>query len=114
MTNYGDEMRHSQHPKRRPRSVRCKACKRPIKPKRKGRMPSYCCRTCRQSAYVSRKYRGPMELLAQDIAVMRVRGILRREVWAILKEAGLVSQSEPPPPPRPQGPAQHLRLVKKK
>ena len=76
-------------------------------------MPSYCSATCRQSAYLSRKYRSPTELPAQDIEVMRVRGILRREVWAILKEARLVSQPGPPPPPKPQRPARHLRLEKK-
>jgi hypothetical protein len=54
-----------------------------------------------------------MELLAQDIATMKVRGILRQEIWAVLKEVGLVTQPEPPPPRPKRDQTRHLRLVEK-
>jgi hypothetical protein len=98
--------------KRRPKSVRCRDCKRPIKVNARGRTPSYCSPTCKQRAYLARKYRGPMELLAQDLTTLKVRNILRREIWAVLREAGLVAQPEPPPPARPKRDRSHrLRLV---
>ena len=81
--------------------------------KTRGRLPSYCSPTCKQRAYLRRKYRGPMELLAQDIATMKVRGILRQEIWAVLKEVGLVTQPEPPPPRPKRDQTRHLRLVEK-
>jgi len=53
--------------------------------------------------------------LAQDLAAMRVRGILRQEIWTILREIGLVSEPErhrhDPGPKRDQ--TRHLRLVEK-
>ena len=62
-----DKMRTTK--RRRPRS---KGCKGIIKIKSKGRVPTYCSQTCRQNAYLKRRYTGPMELLAQDIATVRV------------------------------------------
>ena len=96
---------------RRPGSVRCKACKQRIKLKPKGRVPIYCSATCRQHAYLTNKYRGPMELLQQDIATVRFRDFIRREIWEVLKQAKLVATPEPPPPPKPKAPS-GLRLVK--
>ena len=96
---------------RRPRSVRCKSCKRQVKLHRKGRVPTYCSATCRQHAYLTNKYRGPMELLQQDIATVRFRDFIRREIWEVLNQAGLVATPEPPPPLKPNAPS-GLRLVK--
>jgi hypothetical protein len=111
VTYYYDEMALKAR-KRRPRSVRSRGCKRRINVKARGRLPSYCSAMCKQRAYLMRKYRGPMESLAQDLATMRVRGILRQEIWAVLKECGLVSEPEPPPRPGPKrDQTGHLRLV---
>jgi hypothetical protein len=81
--------------------------------KTRGRLASYCSPTCKQRAYLKRKYRGPMELLAQDLTTMRARGILRQEIWAILREEGLVSKPEPPPPPKPKRDQMRLHIVEK-
>ena len=37
-----------------------------------------------------------MELLARDVATVRVREYIRAEIWALLKEAGLVPQPTAP------------------
>jgi len=52
--------------------------------------------------------------LAQDLAAMRVRGILRQEIWTVLREIGLVSEPEPPHDPGPKrDQTRHLSLVEK-
>jgi len=50
-----------------------------------------------------------MALVAQTIQTTLGRAALRREVWAILKEIGLVTAAEPPKPKRKAPPP--LRLV---
>ena len=57
--------------------------------------------------------RGPMVLLAQDLATVKGRDILRREIWLILRQAGLVTEPDPPPPPAPRRRRKptHLSLV---
>jgi hypothetical protein len=54
---------------RRPKIIRCRHCKGKLEVKAKGPLPLYC-RGCRQRAYEKRRYLGPMELLAQDIATL--------------------------------------------
>jgi hypothetical protein len=51
-----------------------------------------------------------MELLAQDIATVRGRDIILREVWDMLVQAGIVNGSEPPPP-KPKRKKPELRIV---
>jgi hypothetical protein len=95
---------------RRPRTVRCRGCRDPIRVKGKGRIPTYCSQGCKQEAYLKRRHRGPMELVSQDIATVRVRAIIREEVMYCLAQLGLVSPRTPPPPkPRAKAPA--LRIV---
>lgn len=89
---------------RRPHSVRCKGCKSIIKLKSKGRVPSYCSPTCRQNAYLKRRYTGPMELLKQDIATVQGRDIIHREVRDYLVQLGFATESVPSPKPRRKQP----------
>jgi hypothetical protein len=94
---------------RRPKIVRCRHCKSKLKVKAKGPLPLYC-RGCRQRVYEKRRYLGPMELLAQDIATARVRDLIRAEVRSLLSQIGVEI------PPRPQSSAaekrrSHLQLV---
>ena len=96
--------------KRRPRTVRCHGCRNPIKVKIKGRIPTYCRQTCKQQAYLKRRYRGPMELLAQDIATVRVSAVIRQEVMHCLALLGLVSPGTPPPS-KPRAKTTALRIV---
>jgi hypothetical protein len=50
--------------------------------------------------------------MAQDIATVQGRDILRREIWLILRQAGLVTEPDPPPPPAPRRrKPTHLSLV---
>jgi hypothetical protein len=88
-------------------------CKRSFKPRKRGRLPSFCSATCKQRAYQQRKHSGPMVLLAQDLATVKGRDILRREIWLILRQAGLVTEPDPPPPPAPRRRRKptHLSLV---
>jgi hypothetical protein len=57
---------------------------------------------------------GPAALLAEDIATMKLRGLIRAEVWSLLCTAGLVSGPIPPPEPKPRGPKKpnHLHVVR--
>ncbi len=96
--------------RRRPRFVRCKRCGGSIKVAIKGRVPTYCGQSCKQLAYKKRQFAGPLVLLSQDIATMKVRDIIRREVWDLLVRAGVVSGS-PPPPDTPKSEKPHLRIV---
>jgi hypothetical protein len=90
--------------RRRPRSVRCKGCKGIIKIKSKGRVPTYCSQTCRQNAYLKRRYTGPTELLKQDIATVQVRDIIHREVWDYLVRLGFTPEGGRPPKPKGKQP----------
>ena len=51
-----------------------------------------------------------MTLLAEDLATERVRGVIREEVWAALRQLGLAPKS-PPPEPRPPKPKPKFRVV---
>jgi hypothetical protein len=97
--------------RRRPRTKKCKRCGKPIKVAVKGRVPTYCGQSCKQQAYQTRRLRGPMLLLEQDIATMKVQAFIRREIRDALKEAGLISESQPlVEAPKRKSPT--LRLVK--
>src|SRR5258708_6826365 len=96
--------------KRRPRTVRCRGCRDAIRVKGKGRIPTYCSQACKQEAYLKRRHRGPMELLSQDIATMRVHAVIRQEVMYCLARLGLVSPRTPPPS-KPRAKATTLRIV---
>jgi hypothetical protein len=73
----------------------------------RGRLPSFCCQTCRQRDYERRKWTRPhaVELLARDLGTAKVRSEIQREVWAALRQLGIT-----PPPQPPRRPAT-LRLV---
>jgi hypothetical protein len=79
----------------------------------RGRLPNYCSDSCRQRAYQKRKWRGegPVALLAKDLAHIRVREWLRKEIWALPVQAGLASPHRPVPPIPPQPQRAKLKLV---
>jgi hypothetical protein len=96
---------------RRPQTKKCKRCGKPIKVAIKGRVPTYCGQSCKQQAYQRRRFRGPMLLLEQDIATMKVQAIIRREISDAFKQMGLISESQPlVEAPKRKSPT--LRLVK--
>jgi hypothetical protein len=88
---------------RRPRTVRCQQCKAGIRVQARGPLPHYCSASCRQTAYLGRRNSTPMTRLAEDIATVKVRALVRAEVWSVLREAGLVA-GPPPSPPKPRKP----------
>ena len=98
---------------KRPKSAKCASCRERFRVKAKGRVPTYCSQSCKQMGYLRRKLLGPMPLLLlrKDIATVQVRDAIRREVWSIMQQAGLVLPQRPvPPPPRTKSkPA--LRIV---
>ena len=99
--------------RRRPRTTRCKRCKTEIKVKNKGPVPKYCSQSCKQEAYLRRRFRSPLDLVARDLASIEFRDFIRRTIVDILVQQGLVKNNLPPPnrcEPKPKKP--NLRLVK--
>jgi hypothetical protein len=96
---------------RRPKKKKCKRCNTTIKVAAKGPIPTYCGQACKQLAYESRRHRGPMRLLAEDIATASVRGLIRSELLEILIEIGVVDRT-PPASARRTTTKAPLRLVK--
>jgi len=91
--------------------MRC--CKATIKVKhKKGPLPLYCSQRCRQRAYERRRYMGPMVALQQDIAHIRVREVIREELWLMLRQLGIVPPKSPlPARPKPRHQQPNLRIV---
>jgi hypothetical protein len=115
MTMKSSELRRFRHElgwTKRPRTLRCRWCKTRMKVAPCGRLPIFCCQTCRQRDYERRKWSRPhaVELLAKDLATVRVRGILWREIGAVLQQLGITDK--PPPLPQPPRKRPALRLVK--
>jgi hypothetical protein len=50
-----------------------------------------------------------VQALANDISTIRMRAVIRQEIWAALRELGLVQDAEPPPQSPRKRPA--LRVV---
>src|SRR5437764_11255976 len=100
--------------KRSTKSPRCARCRRIVKKAPTGRPPKFCGASCRQAAYLARKVNRlhPVTLLAADLSHVHVREFLRREIWNLLQETGLVSAPEPPPMRRRRGSEPDLRLVR--
>jgi hypothetical protein len=96
---------------KRPRTLRCERCKNKIKVEPRGRLPRFCSQTCRQRAYERAKWGQPhLAALHSDLATVEMRTAIREEAWAMLRQAGLVQASTPPPMPR-RKPRPDLRLV---
>ena len=98
-------------PYRRPRTKKCKWCRKTIKIASRGPVPTYCSQSCKQRAYERRKYRGPMLALIEDTETVKLRALIRNEITNILTENGVIAR----PTPRPVKPiaSPKLRLVKK-
>src|SRR5262249_50314555 len=105
-----DLMTAPPSPARRRKSARCPVCKERFKIHPRGRPPTFCSRSCRQRAYEQRKWSRPhpVELLARDIASVRVRSVIRQEIRQALLGAGVIL---PPPPPEPKRTRHPLPLV---
>jgi hypothetical protein len=106
-------MAHAMGRGPRPKTLRCQWCKEKMKIPARGRVPLFCSKTCRQRAYEKRKWSrpAPVEALDHDLAPIKVRNIMRKELVAILLEFGLIT--DPTPPPTPKTPRKgSLRVVK--
>ena len=79
----------------RPKSARCLRCKRSIRVKPAGRIPTFCSPSCRQAIFrkMSRKPKPPAP----------TRDELAIRMWEMLREFNLVSGDLPPPKPEPEG-----------
>jgi len=82
---------------KRPKTLHCQWCqaKLPVKPR--GRLPRFCCQTCRQRAYERRKWSRPtlVQAAVQDLAQAQLTAVVRAEIWSFLRQAGIVNG--PPP-----------------
>ena len=78
----------------RPKSVRCLKCKRSIKVKPVGRLPTFCSPSCRQMVF--RK----LSLMPKPPAPTRDELAVR--IWEMLTEFGLVTGDLPPPKRKPE------------
>ncbi len=100
----------SKWPRRRPRSQKCSWCRTRFRIKRRGRVPLFCSRTCRQRDYETRRaaenLSQPQRLLRRDLNEARDKALVREVVREELQKLGLLPS--PPPPPR----RSHLRSVK--
>ena len=78
----------------------------------RGRVPVFCSATCRQRAYEQRRHGRPalVELLARDLATVKVKDIIRAIVREELIRAGILPQGTPPPT-KPKPPRAHLKLI---
>jgi hypothetical protein len=97
------------------KALRCGHCRERFKKSAKGRPPRFCGAACRQAAYLARKVNRvrPVQLLADDLAHMRVQAWLRNEIWNILREVGLVTDPKPPPAPQPRRAKPPLHVVRR-
>src|SRR5579864_4634563 len=109
--------RLSYHLKRtnRPRTLRCRWCKKKIGVSPRGRLPEYCCASHRQLAHQQRKWRHPhaVEALTRDLATIPIRDAIRAEVLSVFRELGLVDDRVLSPPKPQQRERPPLRLVDK-
>lgn len=90
---------------RRPKTIKCRRCGKKIRPKPKGRLPTYC-RSCRQRHYEEGRAGRAQAVLAQEINSVKVRQVISAEVKRYLDrfkiEAPPPSQAaKPKKPPKP-------------
>jgi hypothetical protein len=97
------------------RDRKCLCCGRRFRLSPRGRPAWYCSASCRQAAYVSRKGKAFdfVQVMARDLAHIKVRAWLRNEIWTLLRQAGLQLPPEPPPIESPRRPKPQLSLVPK-
>ena len=93
-------------PAKRPKTLRCRWCKKKIAVQPRGRLPDYCSHSCRQRAYERAKWQQPhLVALRKDLLRVAVNTEIRRAVSEatdrILREAGLEEYAAPPKKPRP-------------
>jgi hypothetical protein len=107
-------MAHAMGRGPRPKTLRCQWCKEEMKISARGRVPRFCSKTCRQRDYEKRKWSRPalVEALAHDLASIKVREFIRKEILAILWEFGLITDPTPPPTPKTPRMGSPLRAVK--
>jgi hypothetical protein len=98
--------------RRRPRTTRCKRCKTKIKVKNKGPVPKYCGQACKQEAYLRRRFRSPVELVARDLASIEVREVIRATIMDMVQQGSVKSNLPPPIMHKPKPKKPNLRLVK--
>ena len=79
----------------RPKTVKCLRCKRSIRVKPQGRIPTFCSPSCRQAVFrkMSRLPKPPAPPTHDELAV---------RMWEVLVRFGLVSGEMPPPKPKPE------------
>jgi|ERR1700719_3268927 hypothetical protein len=95
-------MAHAMGRGPRPKSRYCMRCRKKMQIRARGRVPLFCSKTCRQRAYEKRKWSrpAPVEALDHDLAYIKDRDIIRKEVLAILLELRLITAPTPPPTPK--------------
>ena len=97
------------------RSRKCLICGKRLRLSPRERPAWSCSPACRQAAYVKRKAGGFdfVQVMARDLAHIKVRAWLRNEIWTLLRQAGLHLPPEPPPIESPRRSKPQLSLVPK-
>ena len=94
---------------------KCERCGERFKPGVRGRPQRFCSPSCRQATYFERRIaveRDPSALLARDLNTMAVRTAIRQELWAVLRQIGLVTDPKPPAPRDPPRPIIRETLIR--
>jgi hypothetical protein len=81
----------------RPRFVKCARCAKRIKVSPTGRLPVYCSVSCKSMAYAKRT-RAKKPTLPPPTADEH----LRKVIWEVLRDVGLLVGDKPPPNSPPQ------------
>src|SRR5256885_1571122 len=78
-------------------SRKCAYCRKRFRVSPRGRPAEYCSRSCRQWAYIHRKFNRPalVQLLRRDLDRVQVQDLLREEIRNVLQKAGFEIDPKP-------------------
>ncbi len=95
---------------RRPKILKCRRCKRKLRPRPRGPLPTYC-RSCRQRHYEEGLAGRAQTVLTQEINSLKVQQMIREEVQRFMNRL-LIDAPPRSPPAKPKKKRPPLRIVR--